>query len=147
MILAIVLLYDVLYSYMTNFPYYVPKINYISISFISCALYQVTLTLIFNFCGINNHTTWLICMFSSILVIPISGLFARYKYKKLIEDIYTSIHDKKILQKTKINKEYLSKLENDQFIESIEDIGMLYTNKLFEKKKLNILHYFITIYI
>ncbi|OUM57775.1 hypothetical protein PIROE2DRAFT_17141 [Piromyces sp. E2] len=72
-------------------------------------------------------------MLSSILVIPISWFFAKYKYKKLIDKIYENIRDKKILQKKNINKEYLSKLENDQLIESMEDI----THKSMPKIKKN----------
>ncbi|ORX60959.1 hypothetical protein BCR36DRAFT_365546 [Piromyces finnis] len=122
MIIAVVVLFDVLYSYITSFPYYEPNINYASISLAACALYQALFSLICNLHHRNTHTAWLICMFSSILVFPLVWIYARYKYNKLVNEIYKNIQEKKILQKKKISKEYLNKLDSKQLIESMEDI-------------------------
>ena len=122
MIIAIILLGDILYSYLETFPYYRANVNFTTISIISCTLYQVVLTFFFNIFGFNNRTAWLICMLSSIAILPISWFYAKLKYNRLMNNIYTTIHDKKILQKKKISKKYIATIDNNELIESIDEI-------------------------
>jgi len=122
MIVAIILLGDILYSYLETFPYYRASVNFTTISIISCTLYQMVLTFFFNIFDFNNRTAWAICMLSSIAILPISWFYAKFKYIRLMNNIYTTIHDKKILQKKKINKKYITTMENTELIESIDEI-------------------------
>jgi len=130
MIIAMVLLGDILYTYLETFPYYRPNVNFATISIISCTLYQIILTFFFNAFSFNNRTAWLICILSSIIVLPVSYFYAKIRYNKLMNNIYTTIHDKKILQKKQINKEYIATLDNNQLIESMEEICMFFYSNM-----------------
>ncbi|ORX78152.1 hypothetical protein BCR32DRAFT_282564 [Anaeromyces robustus] len=122
MIIAIVLLYYILYSYLDYFPYFKPQMNYFSICFIACALYQVIISLIFISVGFNNKIAWIICLSSSLIILPIAWFYSKYKFNKLINTLYNNIRERKILQKKKINPDYINKLDNSELIEAMEDI-------------------------
>ncbi|KAG4098070.1 hypothetical protein H8356DRAFT_939562 [Neocallimastix lanati (nom. inval.)] len=122
MIISILLLLYILHSYLKYYPYYNQNMNYYSISFIVCTLYQIIITLIFNIMNLNNSTVWKIFMFSSIPVLPIAWFLAKYKYTKLIDYVYKNIRKKKILQKKGLNEKYIKKFSEEQLIDSMDDI-------------------------
>jgi len=128
MIISILLLLYILHSYLKYYPYYNQNMNYYSISFIVCTLYQIIITLIFNIMNLNNSTVWKIFMFSSIPVLPIAWFLAKYKYTKLIDYVYKNIRKKKILQKKGLNEKYIKKFSEEQLIDSMDDIRKFFNN-------------------